>query len=329
MASRRPYVDDFDAAEDSSSDNVTQEKSYPNEKAYPQNEKDVGEDAVRAVSVAEVQNLAEKLGDREDGLAPVDDISYVMDKVDTLSVADCRFYLEKLLKEHEYDYNFENIPPANPSSVFQRTVRLIQRTVLFVPYALLVGLAPMIFPQYLSAVTFSPFFGYFARPRSPFRAFGHHMRMLPYHVGFVCALLASLWLYDAALAAGITALVLSGVCLAWHDFLLYGVGGGQDLGVDDRTSIYWLLKGVYFGRRDMVCSVGDLDRLCACPSPRIGPDADEDCVCQYQVNVMGDDEGDFDKLHDADGPVECTITVTGSNAGENGTQMRIVVQCMD
>jgi hypothetical protein len=61
----------------------------------------------RKSSVVEVQDLAEKLGDDvQVGLAPVDDIEHVIDKVDALTVDECRTILTKLLKDHEYDYNF-------------------------------------------------------------------------------------------------------------------------------------------------------------------------------------------------------------------------------
>jgi len=63
--------------------------------------------AHRKSSVVEVQDLAEKLGDDvQVGLAPVDDIEHVIDKVDALTVQECRDILAKLLKDHEYDYNF-------------------------------------------------------------------------------------------------------------------------------------------------------------------------------------------------------------------------------
>jgi len=53
-----------------------------------------------------VHQLAEKAGDREDGMAPIDDIEHVMDKIDTLTIEECGAILQKLLKDHEYDYNF-------------------------------------------------------------------------------------------------------------------------------------------------------------------------------------------------------------------------------
>ncbi|KAI7663968.1 hypothetical protein KC322_g17042, partial [Hortaea werneckii] len=54
----------------------------------------------------EIHDLAEQLGDRADGIAPVKDIEKVIDKVATLSVEDCREILKTLLKEHDNDYNF-------------------------------------------------------------------------------------------------------------------------------------------------------------------------------------------------------------------------------
>ncbi|KAK1751536.1 oligopeptide transporter 2 [Echria macrotheca] len=53
-----------------------------------------------------VVDLAEKTGDRADGMAPIDDIEYVMDKIDALTVDECKEIIRKLLKYHEYDYNF-------------------------------------------------------------------------------------------------------------------------------------------------------------------------------------------------------------------------------
>lgn len=53
-----------------------------------------------------VHDLAEKLGHGQDGLAPLDDIEYVADKIDTLSIEDCREYIATFLHEHKHDYNF-------------------------------------------------------------------------------------------------------------------------------------------------------------------------------------------------------------------------------
>ncbi|KAH9811700.1 Oligopeptide transporter [Teratosphaeria destructans] len=68
-------------------------------------------DPKRTQSVVEVvehdvQELADKLGDKATGLAPVADIEKVMDKVATLTVEECREIINELLKDHEHDYNF-------------------------------------------------------------------------------------------------------------------------------------------------------------------------------------------------------------------------------
>ncbi|KAG6011086.1 hypothetical protein E4U43_008509 [Claviceps pusilla] len=92
MASRRPYVDEtVDADDTTMAEPAIDEKTDFSKHARV--------DAV-------VNNLAEKLGENEDGLAPIDDIEYVMDKIETLSVEQSREILEDLLKRHEYDYNF-------------------------------------------------------------------------------------------------------------------------------------------------------------------------------------------------------------------------------
>ncbi|ERS95325.1 uncharacterized protein SPSK_01435 [Sporothrix schenckii 1099-18] len=56
-----------------------------------------------------VHDLVDKLGDTATGLAPADDIAFVMDKIDTLSVDEARAILEKMLVDHEYDYNFSQL----------------------------------------------------------------------------------------------------------------------------------------------------------------------------------------------------------------------------
>lgn len=53
-----------------------------------------------------MHDLAEKLGDRADGLAPEGDLKYVLDKIEILTVGECQRIIKELLKEHKYDYNF-------------------------------------------------------------------------------------------------------------------------------------------------------------------------------------------------------------------------------
>ncbi|KAG5927758.1 hypothetical protein E4U42_001805 [Claviceps africana] len=93
MNSRRPYVDEtVDVDDTTPAQPVIDEKSDSKKDAHQVN--------------AVVNNLAEKLADDEDGAAPIDDVEYVMDKVEMLTVEESRDILEKLLKDHEYDYNF-------------------------------------------------------------------------------------------------------------------------------------------------------------------------------------------------------------------------------
>lgn len=53
-----------------------------------------------------VHHLAEKLGDGVGGTAPEADLVHIMDKIDTLTIDDCREITEKMLHDHEFDYNF-------------------------------------------------------------------------------------------------------------------------------------------------------------------------------------------------------------------------------
>ncbi|KAJ5933993.1 hypothetical protein N7454_006322 [Penicillium verhagenii] len=78
---------------------VSTEKVASDEKAVP----------VTMVNVDEkVHDLAERLVASGDAMAPIDDIEYVMDKIDTLSIDECKDIITKLLKYHEYDYNLGN-----------------------------------------------------------------------------------------------------------------------------------------------------------------------------------------------------------------------------
>lgn len=67
----------------------------------------------------QVLHLAEKLGDREDGVAPTGDVEYVLDKIELLTVNECKEILGKLLKEHEYDYNFAEALRVKLGSLLQ------------------------------------------------------------------------------------------------------------------------------------------------------------------------------------------------------------------
>lgn len=99
MALPQQSVDAFPAdAEGFSSEDLRDGKNF--------NEKTGFSDDVHEINTGTVRDLAEKLGENQNGLAPLDDIEHVMDKVHTLTVEECRKHIEELLKDHEYDYNF-------------------------------------------------------------------------------------------------------------------------------------------------------------------------------------------------------------------------------
>lgn len=98
---RRPY-----SGGDSPDNNEKVASSAsPNQTEFTTNEKNTPGGEVHNVDI-DVHKLVDKLGD--DGIAPMDDIEYVMDKIETLTVDQCREIVINMLKEHEYDYNFSN-----------------------------------------------------------------------------------------------------------------------------------------------------------------------------------------------------------------------------
>ena len=143
--------------------------------------------------------------------------------------------------------------------------------------------------------------------------------MLPYHFGVALGTLILLSRMSATFFFTALAVTCSAAYYAWRDFSLGGPGSGKELGEDDRMSIYWLLKGVYFGRNDLVCTMQDFEWICAVSDV----DVDEE--------RMGEGESEFDIVQDpaGQGPVDCTIRVAGYNAAEPGTEMRIIVQCVE
>jgi hypothetical protein len=96
MAAKGPQVDEriYPTVEDDHSSGDGSEQ------------RDVHEKRARSVIAEDVQHLAEKIGDRADGLAPAEDINMVLDKVATLTIEECREIIDALLEEHQHDYNF-------------------------------------------------------------------------------------------------------------------------------------------------------------------------------------------------------------------------------
>lgn len=93
MAPAPPYAEDVSEEVDSSSTEKVHDEKSPLE-------------TTDNVTVQQVQDLADKIGETSTGLAPVDDIEHVMDKVDTLTMEECEMHIRKLLDDHKYDYNF-------------------------------------------------------------------------------------------------------------------------------------------------------------------------------------------------------------------------------
>lgn len=58
------------------------------------------------ITVEATHGYGEKLGGNQDGIVPVDDIELVSDKVDGLTIEECRAFIATLLEDHQYDYNF-------------------------------------------------------------------------------------------------------------------------------------------------------------------------------------------------------------------------------
>ena len=102
MSERRPYVDDSDVVEKDAS-SASRHSFATGEK------KDIG---VHEHDTHDVEELVEKFGDREDGIAPLADIEHVMTKIESLSVEECKGLIQDLLSYHEYDYNFSALERA-------------------------------------------------------------------------------------------------------------------------------------------------------------------------------------------------------------------------
>lgn len=191
---------------------------------------------------------------------------------------------------------------------------LLKKAVLFVPYVLVVGLAPLLFPTRLSALAFAPGFGYASRPPTPFGVFAHHLKMLPLHIGFAVALLGCMALHNPSLALAVCVVLAAGTWWAWRDFKA-NADMSAPLGCDDRVSLYWLVKGVITG--DLVCPMSDLDWVC---------EADEEEVEEEECDPH---EDVFEMLKEADGSLDCTITVAGTGVTAHDSKMRIIVECVD
>ncbi|KAF7792208.1 hypothetical protein EIP86_003241 [Pleurotus ostreatoroseus] len=194
---------------------------------------------------------------------------------------------------------------------------LIKKLVLFVPYVVLVGLAPLLFPTHLSNITFAPAFGYVARPPTPIGCFAHHIKMLPVHIVFAVVLLTCLGARYPALALTASVVFPATTWWTWRDFDA-DADMTSILTCDDRLILYWIVKGVL--SRDLVCPLSDLDWI----------DGLEDELAEEEEEEVCDlDEDEFEMLKEADGSIDCVIRVAGPGVTVHGSHMRIIVQCED
>lgn len=93
------------ASQHSNTNHSVERHNSLGDRAYDEKKHVVPDDDVQRVDT-EVINLAEKLGEREDGLAPLDDIAFVMPKIEIMTVDEARQIILQLLEDHKYDYNF-------------------------------------------------------------------------------------------------------------------------------------------------------------------------------------------------------------------------------
>ncbi|PSR78458.1 hypothetical protein PHLCEN_2v7401 [Hermanssonia centrifuga] len=196
--------------------------------------------------------------------------------------------------------------PDAAQVVKNSTTEVARKVALFLPYVILVGFAPFLFPNHLSNLTFSSRLGYVSRPSTPLKAFAHHVSMLPYHVGIACGILGLLSFWSATFAVTSFAVLCGTAVWSWRGFR---TDGQQilELGTDDRTTIYWVIKAA--ASNDLILTLQDVTWLCA-----------NDGSCE-------DDTSDG-VSEDEDGPVDYIIKIRGNGSG-NDSEMRVVVECVD
>lgn len=74
----------------------------------------------KRISQTDLAHIASRFGqDGGHGVAPKDDIQYVLDKVEQLTVEESRQILEEMLEYHEYDYNFPALTREKMESLLQ------------------------------------------------------------------------------------------------------------------------------------------------------------------------------------------------------------------
>lgn len=143
------------------------------------------------------------------------------------------------------------LPEGRLSPVPLAIARTLVKVLLFAPYVVLVGFLPFVLPTALSPVVFSPIINIAPGPLTPIDKFVYHARVLPYHVGASLALmfvaLGSLGGTYPGFAASLLAAFVGRTMRAWGDYEPEDDVTHANLGVDDRSTILWLLKGFVLG----------------------------------------------------------------------------------
>lgn len=168
----------------------------------------------------------------------------------------------EVVKKLDFAETRARLPPPPPGRLSPLQLALLKslaRAVLFVPYTALVGFLPFLAPAQLSRVVYSPLVGFADRRVTPMEVFGYYAKALPYHVGISLGLLlVLLWAVARAypgLAVSLLAALVGRTMWAWGDFEPVPDAGDARLGIDDRSTIYWLLRGYVLG--DLTHSLDD------------------------------------------------------------------------
>jgi hypothetical protein len=171
---------------------------------------------------------------------------------DSLMVAKC----------HEARVRCPPISDTPASSAKPATILLLVKLFLIVPYIVFVGFLPFLAPAHLSRVVFSPLVGYATRPFRPMEVFAYHSERLPWHVGtslgFLFVAVWSLGKSYPGFAISLLALLVGRTMWVWGNFDPKPGAGEAKLGIDDRATIFWLLRGFVLG--DLIYSMDDFSK---------------------------------------------------------------------
>lgn len=166
-------------------------------------------------------------------------------------------------KCHEARTRRPPVPDAMSPATLARLKRLA-RVLLFVPYVTLLGFVPFLAPNHLSHLTFSPWAGRAIRPLAPMEVFAYYSKVLPWHIGASLSVLTLvIWRLAGCypgLAVSLLATLVGRTMWAWGNFNTTPGAGEAKLGIDDRATVFWLLRGFVLG--DLIYSMDDFSKWC-------------------------------------------------------------------